>query len=317
MADESDAFYVVKKGNLVGIYKSLTDIQPLLSSSVYGESVRVYKGFCLPEETEEYLVSHGLKGATYSISAANVNASSFGKLVACPYQDPYSSGGGVVMVNSSSKSLQSALQVDDSNPNSNGGKTIMGNSSSQNCPMQLDTNKGGGGGGGSFSTNVQRKHCISGLQLQTELSTNTCISCTLNFDGASKGNPGLAGAGAILRADDGSKDYRLREGVGTATSNVAEYRALILGLKQALKKGYKHICVKGDSLLVCNQIQGLWKVKNPNMSYLCNEAKEYKNKFLSFKINHIPREYNRDADTQANCAVNLKDGEVEEDCEIK
>ncbi|XP_050906486.1 uncharacterized protein LOC127120114 isoform X5 [Lathyrus oleraceus] len=276
MADESDAFYVVKKGNLVGIYKSLTDIQPLLSSSVYGESVRVYKGFCLPEETEEYLVSHGLKGATYSISAANVNASSFGKLVACPYQDPYSSGGGVVMVNSSSKSLQSALQVDDS--------------------------KGGGGGGGSFSTNVQRKHCIS---------------CTLNFDGASKGNPGLAGAGAILRADDGSKDYRLREGVGTATSNVAEYRALILGLKQALKKGYKHICVKGDSLLVCNQIQGLWKVKNPNMSYLCNEAKEYKNKFLSFKINHIPREYNRDADTQANCAVNLKDGEVEEDCEIK
>ncbi|XP_050906474.1 uncharacterized protein LOC127120114 isoform X3 [Lathyrus oleraceus] len=291
MADESDAFYVVKKGNLVGIYKSLTDIQPLLSSSVYGESVRVYKGFCLPEETEEYLVSHGLKGATYSISAANVNASSFGKLVACPYQDPYSSGGGVVMVNSSSKSLQSALQVDDS--------------------------KGGGGGGGSFSTNVQRKHCVSGLQLQTELSTNTCISCTLNFDGASKGNPGLAGAGAILRADDGSKDYRLREGVGTATSNVAEYRALILGLKQALKKGYKHICVKGDSLLVCNQIQGLWKVKNPNMSYLCNEAKEYKNKFLSFKINHIPREYNRDADTQANCAVNLKDGEVEEDCEIK
>lgn len=57
-----------------------------LSMQVYGESVRVYKGFCLPEETEEYLVSHGLKGATYSITAANVNASSFGKLVACPYQ---------------------------------------------------------------------------------------------------------------------------------------------------------------------------------------------------------------------------------------
>ncbi|CAK8533684.1 unnamed protein product [Lathyrus sativus] len=289
MAEENDAFYVVKKGNLVGIYKSLTDIQPLLSSSVCGESVRVYKGFSLPEETEEYLVSHGLKGATYSISAANVNAASFGKLVACPYQDPYSSRGGAVVVNSSSKSLQGAFQVDDSK----------------------------GGGSFSFSTNVQRKHCISGLQLQTELSTNTCISCTLNFDGASKGNPGLAGAGAILRADDGNKVYRLREGVGTATSNVAEYRALILGLKKALKKGYKHICVKGDSLLVCNQIQGLWKVKNPNMSYLCNEAKEYKNKFLSFKINHIPREYNRDADTQANCAVNLKDGEIEEYCEIE
>ncbi|XP_058773170.1 uncharacterized protein LOC131647277 isoform X2 [Vicia villosa] len=289
MADEKDAFYVVKKGNLVGIYKSLTDIQPLLSSSVCGESVSVYKGFCLPEETEEYLVSHGLKGATYSITAANVNAASFGKLVPCPYQDPYSSSGGVVMVNSSSKSLQGALQVDDSK----------------------------GGGSFSFSTNVQKKHCTSGLQLQADLSTNTCISCTLHFDGASKGNPGLAGAGAILRADDGSKVYRLREGVGTATNNVAEYRALILGLKQALKKGFKHVCVKGDSLLVCNQIQGLWKVKNQNMSYLCNEAKELKNKFLSFKINHILREYNRDADTQANRAVNLKDGEVEEDYEIK
>ncbi|XP_058778707.1 uncharacterized protein LOC131652767 [Vicia villosa] len=310
MADEKDAFYVVKKGNLVGIYKSLTDIQPLLSSSVCGESVSVYKGFCLPEETEEYLVSHGLKGATYSISAANVNAASFGKLVPCPYQDPYSSGGGV-MVNSTSKSLQGALQVDDSNPNSNGGRTIMTNSSSHNCAMQLDTNKGGGSF--SFSTNVQRKHSTSGLQLQAELSTNTCISCTLHFDGASKGNPGLAGAGAILRADDGSKVYRLREGVGTATNNVAEYRALILGLKQALEKGFKHVCVKGDSLLVCNQIQGLWKIKNQNMSYLCNEAKELKNKFLSFRINHIPREYNRDADTQANRAVNLKDGEVEED----
>ncbi|KAL5080104.1 hypothetical protein RYX36_008525 [Vicia faba] len=202
MAEENDAFYVVKKGNLVGIYKSLSDIQHLLSSSVCGESVGVYKGFCLPEETEEYLVSHGLKGAAYSISAANVNAASFGKLVPCPYQDPYSSGGGAVTVNSSSRSLQGALQVDDSNPNSNRGKTIMANSSSQ--AMQLNAN-----------------------------------------------------------------------------------------------------------------IQGLWKVKNENMSYLCNEAKEHKNKFMSFKINHIPREYNRDADTQANRAVNLKDGEVEEECEMK
>ncbi|MCI10693.1 hypothetical protein A2U01_0031787, partial [Trifolium medium] len=53
---------------------------------VYGDSISVYKGFSLPQETEEYLVSHGLKGATYSISAAHVNAGSFGRLVACPYQ---------------------------------------------------------------------------------------------------------------------------------------------------------------------------------------------------------------------------------------
>ncbi|XP_004489328.1 uncharacterized protein [Cicer arietinum] len=284
MAEEKEAFYVVKKGNVVGIYKSFSDIQPLLSSSVSGEGVSVYKGYSLPQKTEEYLVSHGLKGATYSISAAHVNAGSFGQLVACPYQDPYSSDGGTVMANSSSKNLQGAMQVDASK----------------------------GVGSSSFSTNFQRNHILNGLQ--AEFSTNTCLSCTLYFDGASKGNPGPSGAGAILRAEDG-KVYRLREGVGIQTNNVAEYRALILGLKQAIKKGYKHIHVQGDSLLVCNQIQGLWKVNNPNMGYLCNEAKLLKDKFLSFKINHIPREYNSQADIQANRAVSLQAGQVEEDCD--
>ncbi|KAH0717483.1 hypothetical protein KY290_014088 [Solanum tuberosum] len=75
----------------------------------------------------------------------------------------------------------------------------------------------------------------------------------LNFDGASKGNPGLAGAGAVLRAVDGSVVYWLREGLGFATNNVAEYRGVILGLKYVLEKGFKHIQVQGDSKLVCMQ----------------------------------------------------------------
>ncbi|XP_062106791.1 uncharacterized protein LOC133818102 [Humulus lupulus] len=78
-------------------------------------------------------------------------------------------------------------------------------------------------------------------------------SCILEFDGALKGNPGLVGAGAVLRAEDGSAVWQLREGVGIATNNVAEYRALLLGLKQALKKGFKHIRCQGDSMLVCMQ----------------------------------------------------------------
>ncbi|RHN49886.1 putative ribonuclease H [Medicago truncatula] len=317
MAEEKDAFYVVKKGNVVGVYKSFTDIQPLLSSSVSGQAVSVFKGFSLPQETEEYLVSHGLKGATYSISAAHVNAGSFGRLAVCPYQDPCSSGGGTVMANSSLKRSQDALQVDTSDPYSYGGRTNMVNSSSKSFQgaTQLDASKGAGSS--SFSTNLQRNHSIGGLHLQADVSTDSCLSCRLEFDGACKGNPGPAGAGAILRAEDGSKVYRLREGVGAATNNVAEYRGLILGLKQALKKGYKHIRVQGDSLLVCNQIQGIWKVKNANMGELCNEAKELKNKFQSFKINHVLREYNSEADIQANRALNLQAGQVEEDCEIK
>ncbi|XP_027358696.1 uncharacterized protein LOC113867516 [Abrus precatorius] len=284
MAEEKDAFFVVRKGDVVGIYKSFSDIQLLLASSVPGDSLSIYKGFSLPHKTEEYLVSHGLKGAPYSISASDVHEGLFGRLVACPYQDPYSAQGRSVDVSSSSKILQGAIQFDSSK--------VVGSS--------------------SFPTNLQRHHSLSGSQ--AEFSTN--LSCILEFDGASKGNPGPAGAGAILRAEDGSKVYRLREGVGTQTNNVAEYRGLILGLKQALKKGYKHIRVQGDSLLVCNQIQGLWKIKNQNMAYLCNEAKKLKDKFLSFKINHVLREYNSEADVQANLAINLKAGEVQEDCQL-
>jgi len=80
-------------------------------------------------------------------------------------------------------------------------------------------------------------------------------SCTIEFDGASKGNPGKAGAGAVLRASDNSVLFYLREGVGNATNNVAEYRALLLGLRSALDKGFKNVHVLGDSMLVCMQVQ--------------------------------------------------------------
>ncbi|KAL2335617.1 hypothetical protein Fmac_016830 [Flemingia macrophylla] len=271
MADEKDAFYVVRKGDVVGVYKSFSDILPLFASSVSGESLSIYKGYSLRQETEEYLVSHGLKGAPYSIGASDVNEGLFGRLVACPYLDPYSS-------EEKTFNVKGAIEVDIS------------------------------AGSSLHPTNSQRHHAIDGSQ--PELST--CLSCTLHFDGASKGNPGPAGAGAILR--DGRKVYRLREGVGIQTNNVAEYRGLILGLKHALKKGYKQIHVQGDSLLVCSQIQGLWKVKNQNMATLCTEAKALKDKFMSFKINHVPREFNSEADVQANLAIPLRAGEVQEDC---
>ncbi|PQQ03852.1 uncharacterized protein Pyn_36900 [Prunus yedoensis var. nudiflora] len=137
-------------------------------------------------------------------------------------------------------------------------------------------------------------------------------SCILMFDGASKGNPGLAGAGAVLRADDGSLICKVREGLGIATNNVAEYRAVILGLKCALRKGFSKIVVQGDSKLVCMQVQGLWKVKNQNMSDLYEEVKKLKDKFLSFKISHVLRGRNSEADAQANLAITLADGQVQE-----
>ncbi|CAH9077976.1 unnamed protein product [Cuscuta epithymum] len=97
----------------------------------------------------------------------------------------------------------------------------------------------------------------------------------------------------------------LREGLGTADSSTAEYRAIILGLKYALQKGFTHIRVRGDSKTVCMQIQEQVKVKSRRISTLCEQAKQLKARFLSFKIEHVSRKLNTEADKQASLAVTL------------
>lgn len=88
MADEKDAFYVVRKGDIVGVYKNYSDFQPLL----YGPNVAVFKGYGLPKAAEEFLASHGLKNAIYSIGVSDVQSQQlFGQLVTCPFQQPPSS----------------------------------------------------------------------------------------------------------------------------------------------------------------------------------------------------------------------------------
>lgn len=88
-----------------------------------------------------------------------------------------------------------------------------------------------------------------------------------------------------------------------------------MGLNYALSKGFTSIRVQGDSKLVCMQIQGLWKVKNQNISTLYEQAKQLKDRFLSFRIIHVLRESNSDADVQANLAVELADGQIQEEIE--
>ncbi|XP_024531984.1 uncharacterized protein LOC112346706 [Selaginella moellendorffii] len=127
----------------------------------------------------------------------------------------------------------------------------------------------------------------------------------VEFDGASKGNPGRAGAGALLKDPDGNVECEMSEGVGHATNNVAEYRGLILGLKTALDKGIKKIIVKGDSKLVCEQIMEHWKVRNEGLKDLWQEAMYLKSQFLEFKIQHVDREFNPLADQLANIGVTL------------
>ncbi|GLJ37107.1 hypothetical protein SUGI_0752250 [Cryptomeria japonica] len=111
----------------------------------------------------------------------------------------------------------------------------------------------------------------------------------LEFDGASKGNPGKSGAGAVLRNPDFSVACKIKEGVGLATNNVAEYRALIRGLKVCLSKGIDCIHVQGDSNLVVMQIQDKWNTRSDNIADLSKEAKELKSKFREFHIDHVLR----------------------------
>ncbi|KAL0327231.1 UNVERIFIED_CONTAM: hypothetical protein Sangu_1801100 [Sesamum angustifolium] len=247
MKEDKESFFVVRKGDLIGVYKSLSDCQAQVGTSICDPPVSVYKGCSMPKDTEKYLQSCGLKNALYCIRASDVTGELFGTLEACPLQ-----------------------------PSSSRGET-------SNEPLQ------------------GRGH----RELHCQIVGPYQRSCTLEFDGASKGNPGQAGAGAIVRSDDGTSICRLREGLGIATNNVAEYRGFILGLKYALGKGFTNVRVRGDSKLVCMQIQGLWKVKNQNIFTLYEEAMKLKDMFLSFQIIHILRDLNSEADAQANLAVNL------------
>ncbi|XWS40787.1 hypothetical protein CRYUN_Cryun17cG0025500 [Craigia yunnanensis] len=200
MEEEKDAFYVVKKGDVIGIYKSLRDLLAEAGISVYDPSLRVYKGYGLSKQAEQPTSFRG-------------NSSN---------RDP------------SPKRSQQIL-----------GKELVGST--------------------SLFTDPRINHMNFANQVETQMMSSNCQSCIVEFDGASRGNPGPAGAGAVFRAEDG------------------------------------------------RVVQGRWKIKSQNLVELNKEAKELKDKFVSFQINHVYRESNSEADALANQAVNLMNGQVQED----
>ena len=88
---------------------------------------------------------------------------------------------------------------------------------------------------------------------------------TLYADGGARGNPGPAGSGAVLLDEDGRVIVELWRSLGHATNNVAEYTGLIIGLEEALRRGVEGLDVRMDSLLVVQQMKGLWKIKHPGL----------------------------------------------------
>ena len=125
------------------------------------------------------------------------------------------------------------------------------------------------------------------------------------FDGCSKGNPGLAGAGAVIYKND-DEIWTQSKFIGkNETNNVAEYNGLIIGLEEAVNQNIKHLQVKGDSELVIKQMNNLYKVKAEKLLPLFNKAKKLQTNFNSIQFQHIYRKDNARADHLSNIALNL------------
>lgn len=127
-------------------------------------------------------------------------------------------------------------------------------------------------------------------------------------DGVSRGNPGDAGIGIIIKDASGKVIDEIGRYIGIATNNIAEYSALIAALKYAVRHKAGSMKIFSDSELMVKQMNGEYRVKDGNIAILFKEAQELLKKIGSFTIRHIPREENREADKLANRAVNLHFG---------
>ena len=132
----------------------------------------------------------------------------------------------------------------------------------------------------------------------------------IHTDGAARGNPGPAGAGAILRdAADGSVLAEIAEPLGRATNNVAEWTAVQLALEEALRLGATHVDLRMDSQLVARQIAGIYRVKHPDLQPLHRRVMQLLERIGGYSVGHVPRELNKEADRLSNVAIDGRGAE--------
>lgn len=124
-----------------------------------------------------------------------------------------------------------------------------------------------------------------------------------HIDGASRGNPGPASYGVVLESDDGARLAIISKSIGHTTNNVAEYHGLLAALEYALENNVRRLKVLSDSELMARQIQGVYKVKSPDLKPLFERARSAIARLESFSIEHVRREHNREADRLANLAL--------------
>lgn len=131
-------------------------------------------------------------------------------------------------------------------------------------------------------------------------------SAVANIDGGSRGNPGPAGYGVHIEQQDGTI-VELKESLGTATNNVAEYRGLIAALRWAVDQGIEDLNVRSDSELLVKQLRGEYRVKHAGLRPLYDEARSLLARIARVRIDHVRRELNKDADRLANEAMDAAD----------
>ena len=124
-----------------------------------------------------------------------------------------------------------------------------------------------------------------------------------NIDGGARGNPGPAAYGVVIRDGNGEIVARLKKYIGQNTNNVAEYFGLIAALDYAQAHGVRALRVESDSELLVKQMRGQYKVKSGDLRPLYERAKKMSQAFESFRIDHVYREQNREADTLVNQAL--------------
>ena len=127
-------------------------------------------------------------------------------------------------------------------------------------------------------------------------------SATANVDGGSRGNPGPAGYGVHITRDDGTT-VDLKASIGIATNNIAEYNGLLAALRWAVDEGVRSLHVKADSELMVKQMRGEYRVKNPGLQPLYEEARRLVDRVGRVTFEHVRREHNTDADRLANEAM--------------
>ncbi|MDI6760141.1 MAG: ribonuclease HI family protein [Candidatus Brocadiaceae bacterium] len=131
----------------------------------------------------------------------------------------------------------------------------------------------------------------------------------LYVDGAARGNPGKAGIGVVLRDKRDKVIEEAGQYIGETTNNVAEYRALLEGLKRSLARGVKGVEIFSDSELMVKQINGEYRVKSQSLLHLYMEAMKLLSSLTHWKIAHISRERNSRADALANMAIDSQTGD--------